>query len=388
MGLLTPRNYKQHKINNYVYPSGGGFTPLLSSVGGKQISYVSAGGALRNINVFSVINRIASDVASAHFKTENVAALRRLEQPSLLISRFSFWQGVIIQLCLGGNAYVPLVGHNLENVPLSDVQVNYLPGNVGISYTVAESNERPRMELSQDQMLHFRLMPDPSYRFLIGRSPLESLRDALTVDAKSNESNLKTLENQMSPAGKLKISGLINSDQDLSDARDMFEKANGGANAGRLMTLPDGFDYEQFEMKSDVFKALNENASYSAAQISQAFGVPSDILGGGTSTESAHSNIEQIKATYLSNLNTYVNPIVDELRNKSQSPDLELDIKDMLDVDDSILISQIKDLRSANAIDPVQAQYILKRNGFLPEDMPEFNPNLTMKGGDSSADKG
>ncbi|WP_338230591.1 phage portal protein [Lactiplantibacillus paraxiangfangensis] len=387
MGLLTPHNYKKSKVSNYVYPSGGGFTPLLTSVGGKPISYVGAGSALKNINVFSVINRIASDVASAHFKTDNTASLRRLEQPSDLISRFSFWQGILIQLCLGGNAYVPLVGPNLENIPLSDVEINYLPGNAGISYTVAQNNERPRMELLQSQMLHFRLMPDPSYRFLIGRSPLDSLQNALTVDAKSNESNLKTLENQMSPAGKLKITGLVNDSKDLSDARDMFEKANSGDNAGRLMTLPDGFDYEQFEMKSDVFKALNENASYSAAQISQAFGVPSDILGGGSSTESAHSNIEQIKATYLSNLNTYVNPIVDELRNKLQAPDLEIDIKDMLDVDDSILISQIKDLRTSNTIDSLQAQYILKRSGFLPDDLPEFNPNLAMKGGDSSADK-
>lgn len=357
----------------------------MSTIASMPISYANAEGALNNINVFSVVNRIASDVASAHFKTENTAALRRLEQPSKLISRFSFWQGVLIQLCLGGNDYVPLVGQNLEHVPLSDVQINYIPGNAGIIYTVNESNGRPQMKLNQNQMLHFRLMPDPNYRFLIGKSPLESLQNALIVDKKSNESNLKALENQMSSSGKLKISKTLNDDKDLSDARDAFEKANGGDNNGRLMVLPDFMDYTAFEMKSDVFKALNENASYSADQISQAFGVPSDILGGGTSTESQHSNIEQIKATYLANLNAYVNPIVDELRIKLNAPDLELNIKDMLDVDDSLLVGQIKDLTNAGALGPEQAQFMLKRAGFCPENLPAYTPPV--KGGDTNANK-
>lgn len=385
MGLLTPRNYEKNKTTNMVYPSSGSFTNTLATlIGGKPIGYVPASQALKNVNVYSAINRISSDIASAHFKTENTATLNKLERPSNIISRFSFWQGTLMQLALSGNDYIPLVGRNWEHVPNSDVQIEYLPGNNGIVYKVMENNDRPKMTLTQDQMLHFRLMPDPSYRFLIGRSPLESLQNALTIDDKSTQSNLNNLSNQMNPAGKLKIDNYIGDGQDLEDARDAFEKANSGENSGRLMTLPSGFDYEQFEMKTDVFKALVENAAFSADQISKAFGVPSDILGGGTSTESQHSNKDQMKNLYLMNLNTYVNPIIDELALKLHAPDLELDIKDMLDVDDSLMVAQVSELVDKGALGQEQAEFLLKRTGFLPENLPEFK---LLKGGDSNADQ-
>lgn len=385
MGLLTPRNFKKNKTTNMVYPSSGSFTNALATlIGGKPIGYVPASQALKNVNVYSAINRISSDIASAHFKTENTATLNKLERPSNIISRFSFWQGTLMQLALSGNDYIPLVGRNWEHVPNSDVQIEYLPGNNGIVYKVMENNDRPKMTLTQDQMLHFRLMPDPSYRFLIGRSPLESLQNALTIDDKSTLSNLNNLSNQMNPAGKLKIDNYIGDGQDLEDARDAFEKANSGENSGRLMTLPSGFDYEQFEMKTDVFKALVENAAFSADQISKAFGVPSDILGGGTSTESQHSNKDQIKALYLMNLNTYIHPILDELALKLHAPDLELDIKDMLDVDDSLMVSQIANLVDNGALGQAQGEYMLKRSGFLPNNLPKFEP---LKGGEQNADQ-
>lgn len=385
MGLLTPRNYKKNKTTDMVYPSSGSFTNALATlIGGKPIGYVPASQALKNVNVYSAINRISSDIASAHFKTENTAALNKLERPSNVISRFSFWQGTLMQLALSGNDYIPLVGRNWEHVPNSDVQIEYLPGNNGIVYKVMENNDRPKMTLTQDQMLHFRLMPDPSYRFLIGRSPLESLQNALTIDDKSTQSNLNNLSNQMNPAGKLKIDNYIGDGQDLEDARDAFEKANSGENSGRLMTLPSGFDYEQFEMKTDVFKALVENAAFSADQISKAFGVPSDILGGGTSTESQHSNKDQIKALYLMNLNTYIHPILDELALKLHAPDLELDIKDMLDVDDSLMVSQIANLVDNGALGQAQGEYMLKRSGFLPNNLPKFE---SLKGGEQNANQ-
>ncbi|WP_270740260.1 phage portal protein [Lacticaseibacillus paracasei] len=383
MGLLTPKNFNKRKAKNMVYPSNPAF--FTTTVGGMQLSYVSALSALQNTNVYSVINRIASDVASAHFKTENTATLNRLESPSGLIGRFSFWQGALMQLCLSGNDYIPLVGQNLEHIPNSDVQINYLPGNTGIIYTVLESNNRPQMVLRQDQMLHFRLMPDPQYRYLIGRSPLESLQNALNLDEKASKSNMSAMENQINPAGKLTISNYLSDGKDLESAREEFEKANTGDNSGRLMVLPDGFDYNQLEMKTDVFKALADNSAYSADQISKAFGVPSDILGGGTSTESQHSNIDQIKATYLANLNSYVNPIVDELRLKMNAPDLELDIKDMLDVDDSTLINQVSNLAKAGLLGAEQGQFMLTRSGFFPNNLPEFKPLATqVKGGDES----
>jgi len=40
---------------------------------------------------------------------------------------------------------------------------------------------------------------------------------------------------------------------------------------------------------------------------------------------------------------------------------------------------QIKDLADADVIDPVQAQFMLKRVGYLPDSIPDYNADL--KGG-------
>lgn len=380
MGLLSPRK----RVNNVMYPSSHGYPYFISNVAGSPVKYVSAGNALKNSDVYSSVNRISSDIASAMFKTENSWAKQMLDKPSNIVSRFSFWQGVIVQLLLSGNAYVPITEAGyLEQVPPSDVQIDYLPGNKAVQYTVIENNERPKLVLKQSEMLHFRLLPDASYRYLIGMSPLESLEYEMNISESTKKMNLNAATKQINPSGVLNFKDALLSPEDKDNAREEFEKANAGSKSGSVMILDNNSEFKQFEIKADVFKALTDNAGYSAGQIAKAFGIPVDMLGGGASTESQHSNIDQIKSVYLMNLNQDVNPIVDELRLKLNAPDLELDIRDMLDVDDSLLISQLTQLKSSNIISSGTAQNMLIRAGFVTPDVIVDEP---MKGGDTTDD--
>ncbi|WP_062909667.1 phage portal protein [Pediococcus damnosus] len=378
MGLLS-----RSKIKNMVYPSTHGYSPsLYQIVGGKEIVMADASGALKNSDVYSVINRISSDVASAKFKTENSYVSDVLNSPSRLISRFSFWQGVLVQLLLSGNAYIPFVrGRGLEQVPPSDVQINYLKGNQGIQYTVSESNGRPEMVLPQSQMLHFRLMPDAKYRYLVGMSPLESLAYETSISNSSKKGNLNAMNHAINPGGVLKWETLKASDEEKTAMRVQFQEQNEG-NTGGVMVLDNSMDYTPFEIKQDVLKQLQESGEYSANNIAKAYGVPVDMMGGGSTTESQHSNIDQIKGTYLMTLNTDVNPILDELREKLNAPDLQLDIKGMIDVDDSLKINQINSMMTAGTITSNQAQFLLQQDGYLPEDLPV--PNIPAEGGDNN----
>lgn len=365
-----------------VYPSTHGYSPALyQMIAGKKIVMADASGALKNSDIYSVINRISSDVASAKFKTENSYVSDILNSPSKLISRFSFWQGVLVQLLLSGNAYIPFVrGRGLEQVPPSDVQINYLVGNQGIKYTVAESNGRPKMELSQNEMLHFRLMPDAKYRYLVGMSPLESLTYETTISNNSKKANINAITHAINPGGVLKWDTLKATDEEKAAMQSQFQAKNEN-NSGGIMVLDNSMDYSPFEVKQDVLKQLQESGEYTANNIAKAYGVPVDMMGGGSTTESQHSNIDQIKGTYLMTLNTDVNPILDELRSKLNAPDLQLDIKAMIDVDDSLKISQVNSLMQSGALTSNQAQFLLKRDGYLPEDLPE--PNIPTEGGDN-----
>ena len=377
MGLLSRSN-----IKNMYYPSTHGFNPeLYQIVGGKKIVMADASGALKNSDIYSVINRISSDVASAEFKTENSYVSDVLNKPSQLISRFSFWQGVLVQLLLSGNAYIPFArGRGLEQVPPSDVQINYLEGNQGIQYTVSESNGRPEMVLPQSQMLHFRLMPDAKYRYLVGMSPLESLSYETTISNSSKKANINAITHAINPGGVLNWDTLKASDEEKIAMKVQFQQQNEGNNGG-VMVLDNSMKYTPFEIKQDILKQLQESGEYSANNIAKAYGVPVDMMGGGSTTESQHSNIDQIKGTYLMTLNTDVNPILDELREKLNAPDLQLDIKGMIDVDDSLKINQINSMMTAGTITSNQAQFLLQRDGYLPEDLPV--PNIPTEGGDN-----
>ena len=388
MGLMTPSNYRRPKIRNDMsYPSTSEQPTFVTNIAGNPISYTPSRSAFNNTDVYAVVVRIASDIARARLSTENTAVLDLLERPNPLIGRFSFWQGVIIQLLLAGNAYVPLNGNQWEHVPPSDVQINYNSGNQGITYTVMANNDRPEMILPQSQMLHFRLSPDARYRYLVGRSPLESLKGALDIAEKTYRSNGKALDSQIAPSGTLKLSNFIGNAADLKSAREEFENANAGNNAGRVMVLTDSMEYSPYEMKTDVFSVLTENSNFSADQISKAFGVPSDVLGGGTSTESNHSNISQVNSVYLSNLNSYIYPLVEELKLKLAVPDLTIDTKTIQDANDTVLVNQVNALVTSGAIDQGQAEFYLKSKGYLPLNLPEFKApatgtTSTLKGGE------
>jgi len=369
MGLMTSRN-RQHKISDVAYPATHGYDPIISQIAGLPIGYVSGANALKNSDIFSVINRIASDIASAKFKTENTYVSERLNQPSRLIGRFSFWQGIIIQLLLSGNAYVPLDLDYLEQIPPSSIiSIDIDNANQGAVYTLSEYNNHPERKLAQDEILHFRLMPDATYQYLVGMSPLESLSNELTVSKASSDQSLNLIKNRITPTSVLQISNALLEQGDADSARDAFEKASNGANSGRLMVLDSNSTFSQFEMKADVFKALNNNAEYSASQISKAFGVPVDMLGGGNRTESQHSNSQQIKNLYYENLISYVAPEIDEIALKMNAADLSLD---MQYIDDSTRIDKINDMVKVGTIGQAQAEFMLKKFGVLPSNLPTY----------------
>ena len=66
---------------------------------------------------------------------------------------------------------------------------------------------------------------------------------------------------------------------------------------------------------------------------------------------------------------------MDELRLKFNCPDLKLDVKSALDVDDSLTINQVNSMLQAGVINQEQAQQLLKRSGALPLDLIPFPSN-------------
>lgn len=73
-----------------------GYSPFMLNGTLLSTNTVDADGALQNSDIYAVINRIAGDVASCEFKTDQYSNM--LNQPSTLLSAYNFWQAVSAQM--------------------------------------------------------------------------------------------------------------------------------------------------------------------------------------------------------------------------------------------------------------------------------------------------
>lgn len=357
MGLLTRR--KSSSNLHHIYNAK--WSPNLI---GNSL-YASADLALANSDIYAAIALISSDVAGAKFSSNSKPqVVDLLNSPSGLINGFSFWQQQLIQLLLDGNDYVQIIrGLNgqltsLKSLPNSIVHPYLTPDGQSIIYQVDAVNSMPPETLLAPEVMHFRLMPDKNG---IGVSPLQSLVNYLQISQANSQLQQNQVANQINPGGILNFKNANLNANAKKAAREAFESANTGPNGGHVMVLDSNSEYQPFEIKADLLKALTDNANFGASQVSKAFGIPSDLLG----SESEHSNIDQMKSTYIGSIMRYANAVIDEVSEKIGIDDVEMDIESSLDIDSSTAITQINSMMQAQTITYQQAQAMLIDKGIL-----------------------
>lgn len=370
------------RIMNKTYLPSTGYRPFLI-INGQPVqsaSYVNAATALKNSDIYSVVNMIAADVSSCKFVSDNDFILHKLNAPNPIANSFNFWQSVVGSLLLNGNAYVVMqmkkgrLDH-FEQVQPSQVQIIVDDGENTINYQVTYNDKRKTLTLPANKMLHFKLLSSIAENKFVGISPLQSLIGDLNIQDKANDMALKSLTEAIRPSGILTLNaGAV--DQEAKDAvRKNFEAANTGANAGRVMIMDQTMNYESPQIDSNIASLLN-SVSYTRTQVAKAFGVPQDFL----NNESAHSNIDQVRSTYSQSLNKYIYAISSELTMKL-GQGVDLDMQPAIDPDYMQYSQHISDLAKNNALDGNQTTHILKSVGFIPPDTPDYQGDA-MKGGE------
>ena len=300
------------------------------------------------------------------------------------LSIYNFWQSVTGALLLNGNAYVVMnldaSGrlHHFEQVTPPQVQIIVDDGEQNVNYKVTYYDNRGTVTVPAGQMLHFKLLSNLSDNKFIGVSPLQSLVGDLNIQDKANDMALKSLNQAIRPNGILSLAAGAVDPEAKENVREEFEKANSGANAGRVMVMDATATYSTPQIDSNIANLLN-SVSYTRNQVAKAFGVPQDFL----NNESAHSNIDQVRSTYTQALNKYIYAISSELTMKL-GVGIDLDMQPAIDPDYSQYASSISDLAKNDALEGVQATHILKAVGFIPADTPDFDmQNDPTKGGES-----
>lgn len=367
---------------------------LMVFSGGKiqTQSSVDVNQAFKNSDVFTVVERISSDIAACHFNGQQYQTL--LDNPFHLINPYAGWQEVLIQLLLNGNSYVVIHRDKqqkaswLEPVPSDDVSLTLQDNATDIIYHVQYTDERADKDYLSADVLHFKLVtPGMDVNQYTGVSPLMALVPELGIQDSSKKLTLASLIHALAPTNIYTTPNAITESGAKDKIREAFEKANTGDNAGRVMIMDAGAKLETMDVTPNVAKLL-DNATFSQTQIAKAFGIPDSYLNGQGDQQ---SSIEMIRSLYQNALTMYIRPIESELSYKLGAP-VKLDVTSSIDVDHQNELNNIVSLSKANLLSPRQAFGLMLANDIVPgltvedTDINLLNNKNTTKGGDNVND--
>lgn len=346
-----------------------GTGPLMVFSGGKiqTQSSVDVNQAFKNSDVFTVVERISSDIAACSFNGQQYQAL--LDNPFHLMNPYAGWQEVLIQLLLNGNSYVVIHRDKkqkaswLEPVPSDDVTLTLQDNATDIIYHVHYTDERADKDYFSADVLHFKLVtPGMDVNQYTGVSPLMALVPELGIQDNSKKLTLTSLIHALAPTNIYTTPNAITEPGAKDKIREAFEKANTGDNAGRVMIMDAGAKLETIDVTPNVAKLL-DNATFSQTQIAKAFGIPDSYLNGQGDQQ---SSIEMIRSLYQNALTMYIRPIESELTFKLGAP-VHLDVTSAIDVDHQNELNNIVSLAKNNLLTPRQAFGLMIAHDIMPD---------------------
>ena len=364
MSLLNPfKNIKRSRT------LANGTSPFMVLSGGKiqTSTVVDANKAFRNSDVFAVVQRISSDIASCSFNGQQYQTL--LNNPFKLMNPYAGWQSVFIQLLLNGNAYVVMHENKkhlvtqFEPIPSDNVQLTLTDDAEDIIYTVHYNDERNDEDIPSNRMLHFKLVtPGMDENQYTGVSPLISLVPELGIQDNSKKLTLTSLIHAIAPTNIYSTPNALTEPGAREQIREAFEKANTGDNAGRILVMDAGAELKTIDVTPNVSKLL-DNATFSQTQIAKAFGIPDSYLNGQGDQQ---SSIEMIRSLYQNALTMYIRPIESELTFKLGAP-VHLDVTSAIDVDHQNELNNIVSLAKNNLLTPRQAFGLIIAHDIMPD---------------------
>lgn len=348
--------------------------------------WVSAKTALRNSDLFSIINQLSSDLATVKLTASRKKNQGILDNPTNNANRHGFWQSVYAQLLLGGEAFA----YRWRNENGSDVKWEFLrPSQVtynaldtkdGLYYNVTFEDPRnaPKLHVPQGDILHFRLLSVDGGKS--GVSPLMALGREFEIQKASDQLTLNALKNSLNANGVLKIKngGLLDFKTKMARSRQAQRQMTGGP-----LVLDDLEEFQPLEIKSNVASLLSQT-DWTTKQFAKVYGLPDSYLGGQGDQQ---SSLDMISGQYGKVVSRYLRPVVSELVNKL-STDIDTDLFPAIDPLGTGYISRVVNLAKSGVIAQNQGLYMLQQAEILPQELPEpSNPNnvvRTLKGGEEN----
>ncbi|MFC0132749.1 phage portal protein [Massilia eurypsychrophila] len=214
------------------------------------------------------------------------------DSPNADMTAVEFWEAVVSQLCLWGNAYClksfgaagRLVALDPLNPALMTVR-RTLDGAITFVY----ADPRGRREYSEAEIWHVKGFGTDG---LMGQSPISigwrSIRGARAAEVAA--SDLYT--NNMRPAAIVSVKEFLDKDQRARMKDKVMGAVFGNAQTGQLQLLEGGAEYEQLTM-NPVDAQMLESRTFSVEDLCRWFGMPPSMIGHGTAVSNWGTGLEQ-----------------------------------------------------------------------------------------------
>lgn len=282
---------------------------LVSISSDDPYTYVSPSN-LRNSDVFTAINIIASDIASNPVLCDTDVINKMLNNsPNNTMDGYHFKFALAANMLLNGNSFAEILpNHNLRFIPNNQmvVQQDDITGKLIYTYS---PNKRIKRIIPIDKILHFKYF---TLDGVSGYSPLYALKDELTLQNAGDRLLLDFFNNGIHGTTVVKANQADLNPEAIKNIRKKFDEANTGTSSMKTVVVDDSMDVSNLSLNTDVLKLVNSN-DWSTRQIAKAFGLPVERLG----LENEHSNQQQSNLQYLqSTLQHYFDCFTSELTKK------------------------------------------------------------------------
>lgn len=296
---------------------------MLPGFSGTSTTFTSAR-AIENSDVFTVLNLLASDVASLDIEMVNNEVPEPNKISNLLnVNPNSLYSGgtlkfiITANALLNGESFCEIVRdkhgkiialYHLNNSCVAikqDAETKYQ-----LMYDVYNLEKSKYRRLRATDILHFKFFTIDGIR---GVSPLRSLKDDMSMQRDSKRFLANFFKNDTQTGGILKMKHGKLSKEARDKVKKEWQESNAGVdNAHKVLVIDETFEYEPIEIDTEVLKLINAS-TFSTETIGKVYRIPRHKLG----LETSNMSLAQANLDYLtSTLNSYLKVITNELNFK------------------------------------------------------------------------
>lgn len=281
-----------------------------------QISTVYACARLLAGTVSSLPLMVFKEDSRGNRKTDRGSRLWTIlhDQPNAVMTASDFWQAMILQWALRGNAYAQIMRDSVGDVislwPLSSDQMTVFSDKKTGRLVYQYVRDSQTYDLTPDQVLHIKDIGTG----ILGFSKLEFMGSSVQEAMATQKYTMQNAQNFGRPSGILTVDHVLDRKKGQADA---VGRALGSfkSESGKLIVLEADMKFQQVALTPEQSQLL-ESRKYGVEEICRWFGVPPVLIGASGATTWGSGIAEIVSGFHKFTLNPLLKSIEQALESR------------------------------------------------------------------------